>query len=388
MKIAFLASSFEPGRDGVGDYTRMLARACEGLGHKCFLVALHDRWVEPGNTADSDSVLRISSTVPWGKRGELLQRFVGLHQPDIISVQYVNFGFDTRGLPFGFRRLIPRLPRHILWHWMMHELWVEDFRGSLKKRVLGWLQRQLAISLWQQSFAKLIHTSNLTYADKVMQAGFAVSVLPLFGAVPQISEQQVERMSATFPEFARERQRCLVGGIFGTLHPVWPAEPLLPQWVEHARKSNKWPVLLSLGNIGTGQALWDELKLRYAGQMEFHQLGEMLPEQLAAAFRQLDFGIATTPLALIGKSSAATAMLEHGLPLVVNRDDVAHPTSGRVSHPVFPERIITLGPDFSGRLGHLEKFVPRSILPDVAGSFCRQLQGMMKGASASARNQF
>jgi len=34
-----------------------------------------------------------------------------------------------------------------------------------------------------------------------------------------------------------------------------------------------------------------------------------------------DFGIAAHPWALIGKSGAATAMLEHGLPVLVPRDD-------------------------------------------------------------------
>ena len=39
----------------------------------------------------------------------------------------------------------------------------------------------------------------------------------------------------------------------------------------------------------------------------------------------IDFGIATTPWELIGKSGATAAMLDHGLPVIVSRDDVHIP---------------------------------------------------------------
>src|ERR1043166_8574031 len=45
MRIAFLCSSADPGRDGVGDYTRMLASECVRKGHECCIVALHERHV-------------------------------------------------------------------------------------------------------------------------------------------------------------------------------------------------------------------------------------------------------------------------------------------------------------------------------------------------------
>ena len=48
MKIVFLCGSLEPGRDGVGDYTRMLAAEIIRKGHNAAIVALADKYsLEP-----------------------------------------------------------------------------------------------------------------------------------------------------------------------------------------------------------------------------------------------------------------------------------------------------------------------------------------------------
>ena len=52
------------------------------------------------------------------------------------------------------------------------------------------------------------------------------------------------------------------------------------------------------------------------------RLGERSLDEISRFFSYLDFGVSTTPLALIGKSSCVAAMLDHGLPVIVNRDDV------------------------------------------------------------------
>ena len=43
MKVVFVTSCLEPGRDGVGDYTRSLAEESTKLGHRAGLLALQDR---------------------------------------------------------------------------------------------------------------------------------------------------------------------------------------------------------------------------------------------------------------------------------------------------------------------------------------------------------
>ena len=46
MKIAFITSCLEPGKDGVGDYTRSLAAESSRNGHEVCLLALNDRHVD------------------------------------------------------------------------------------------------------------------------------------------------------------------------------------------------------------------------------------------------------------------------------------------------------------------------------------------------------
>ncbi|HYF50971.1 MAG TPA: hypothetical protein VEJ63_16275, partial [Planctomycetota bacterium] len=41
--------------------------------------------------------------------------------------------------------------------------------------------------------------------------------------------------------------------------------------------------------------------------------------EIAACFQKCHFGISTTPLEILGKSASVAAMLEHGLPVIVNR---------------------------------------------------------------------
>jgi len=45
MKIILVCSSLEPDRDGVGDYSRLLAGALITQGHECTLLALNDKFV-------------------------------------------------------------------------------------------------------------------------------------------------------------------------------------------------------------------------------------------------------------------------------------------------------------------------------------------------------
>jgi hypothetical protein len=50
-------------------------------------------------------------------------------------------------------------------------------------------------------------------------------------------------------------------------------------------------------------------------------LGAQSPERISEVLQAADFGIATHPWALLEKSGTTVSMLEHGLPVLVPRDD-------------------------------------------------------------------
>ncbi len=51
MRIAFVTSGLEPGRDGVGDYTSGLAEECARRGHTVTQIALNDPFITAAQSA-------------------------------------------------------------------------------------------------------------------------------------------------------------------------------------------------------------------------------------------------------------------------------------------------------------------------------------------------
>jgi hypothetical protein len=67
-RITFPTRSAEPGKDGVADYTRILAAECARRGAACQIVALHDRHVDRIVTARAAAdvdVLRLPRRLRW-----------------------------------------------------------------------------------------------------------------------------------------------------------------------------------------------------------------------------------------------------------------------------------------------------------------------------------
>ena len=74
-------------------------------------------------------------------------------------------------------------------------------------------------------------------------------------------------------------------------------------------------------------------------------------EELSHGLQVADCGVATTPYDVLGKSGAAAAMLEHGLPLVAF-DDGDTPDEALFAPGSFEHRIVLLGDkNFAGSLG-------------------------------------
>lgn len=354
MRIAFVTSGLEPGRNGVGDYTTLLAGECERAGHATCRIALNDREADGANQLGSE--LRLASTLPWTTRAERAHRFLHEFAPEFVSLQFVCYGFHPRGF-------VQNVSRHLLdairdWpaHVFFHELWVgEEYGSSLKDRLLGWWQRRGVLSFLSALAPKVIHTSNAAYVQRLAARGVSARRLPLFGSLPLPS-----------PGIRPDREK-LTFVFFGTLHPVWPTEPLFSRLRMLARPL----ALIHVGNIGAGAALWDELALRYP-DFEFHRLGELAPQRIADVFAASDFAVATTPWALIGKSASVAAMLDLGLPVIVNRDDVHYPNLP--CEPPTDSLLLRMSDDLPAVLRTASRREPKPRLPEVAEQFLSDLR--------------
>jgi len=358
MRIVLLAPSTEPGRSGVGDYALALAGELSRTGH-------------PAVVRGFDEI----------KDERAFRAFCREFQPDWLSLQFVAYAFDRRGLVWNLGSRLHALADGLPWHVMFHEVWVGAYEGApWKQRLLGLAQRASIRRSLQALRPRVVHTSNETYRTLLARAGIASEVLPLFGNIPIVDDADDAELQALLARHglglddpaARARQLWI--GLFGSLHPVWPPEPFFTHLKEAQSLSGRRPVLISIGRLGPGRALWERLRRDHSTSISFAELGEQPAPIISQLFHHLDGGIATTPYQVIGKSGSAVAMAEHGLPVIVNRteryglglpaDDQPHP------EPLY----LPMTPGLPRLLAALPPRRPaRPFLPEVARAFLAAL---------------
>jgi hypothetical protein len=356
VKILFIVGSLEPGKDGVGDYTRSLASECGRRAHQTFLMSLNDSWVD--KPSRGNQLLRLPSTMPWASRIKTGRKFVTENHPDVISLQYVPYSFHPAGLSFALptimQAIIGRVPSHL----MLHELWIgSQIDAPLKVKVFGFCQRKIIKSLIKGMACRTIHTSNAVYARLLSRHGVHAKILPLFGSVPVMPNAVV----------ARRDDNALRLGLFGSIHPEWQPDELFARLQAFGKPIR----VCHIGRIGLGESLWNEVVERYEGEIQFQRLGEQSFEKISQFFLSVDLGLATTPLSLIGKSSSVAAMLDHGLPVIVSRNDVHF--RGIPEENLASERLISVDESFMDRLKAVKKLNPEPSLPKIARQFLGDL---------------
>ncbi len=375
MKILFLCSSLEPGRDGVGDYVRLLADACVSAGHECRLVALNDEHldtpctdVQEGAVHKIDS-LRLVPGLSWENRYAITQQYVNDFQPDWLSWHVVPYGFHPKGVVphelWAFSSLSQG--RHV--HAMLHELWIGLSQGEpLKNRAYGFMQRRALLGFLRSIRPVILHTSNVVYKTVLEREDCHAEILPLFGNVP------VKEIVAGPPAKKAE----WIGGIFGTVHPQFKIQECVESLLAGARASGRRLRILGIGRIGPhGEETFALLNRHYKGKLEAVVVGEKSPDEVSRLLQIIDFGIATHPWALLGKSGAVAAMLDHGLPVIAPRDDWTLRKNPILVPPIDPLvlKLSQMPPELmAGRLARRSGPSPR--LPVVANLFLDSFAGV------------
>lgn len=362
MRLRFLTSSIAEGQDGVGDYTLRLARECKNRGHSAEIIAFNDRRIDAPVLAEE--VARLPRAASWPQRLAMLQRWnENRPAPDWTCLQFVPYGFHHKGFVHGWTERLQGIVSGSRLQIMFHEVWIGvEPTTPFRHKAVGALQSLLIKPMIQRLQPRVIHTSNEFYASVLRRSGFSVSVLPIFSGVPVFPAASVAR-----PELPSPRAEFLIAGIFGTLHPVWPPEPLLSLLIAEAAKIGKKVCLVSFGRIGAGQALWDQMRKTYSDRMVFLQLGELKPDEISQVLQQLDFGIATSNYELLGKSSVVAAMREHGTPVIVNRFG----RDGEPSAAALPDDIVTVSS--LSRIGSVQRRPAASTGRQIVDQFLADL---------------
>ena len=353
VKILFLCGSVEQGKDGVGDYARILAAECARLGHQTYLLSLNDSWVR--GSQRQGIIQRLSSQISWPERIKAARAYVDVVRPDLVSLQFVPYSFHPAGLNFALPQILNAIVGRLPVHVMLHEIWIGAQVGAPPKvRVFSFCQRKIIEAMLRKLSCQVVHTSNYVYLRLLANRRINATYLPLFGNIPIASKDNLGSRAGG----------GLRIGMFGSIHPEWSPDELFSQ----LQKLGKRIELSHIGRIGPGESIWSDMVERFKSQIQFHLLGEDSPENISRLLLTMDLGVATTPLSLVGKSGSVTAMLEHGLPVVVTRNDI-HFEGVTDESLVTDELLIPLDAKFMERLRRIARRPPRSRLKEVAARF-------------------
>lgn len=383
MRILFLCGSLEPGRDGVGDYVRTLAESCTAFGHEVRAIALNDPHI--AETVESSeamgdtkfTTLRLPQSLTWIRRAKLASAFRDQFQPDWISLQLVAYGMNDKGIVWKIVPFLKRILTGARVHIMFHELWIGlPPQAPLKHRLVGTLQcaslRRLAAVVKPQ----LVTTSNPLYITALKQIGVEAKLQPLHGNIPVVDRGPRAEFPAWLGDIGitpANRHEWWLGLFFGGLYAEWKPEPFMTMLQRAAQQAGKRVCLLSLGRPGAvGKEIWEKLQTDYP-KVSLPVLGEQPAEVVSILMQVADFGVAASPWDLIGKSGSATAMIEHGLPVIVTRQDrqSRFPVSEPSTDPLFHlcddqlEQKLIAG---------LPKEPPQARRNQLAAEFCSMLE--------------
>lgn len=315
-RLVFLCGTLEPGKDGVGDYARTLAAELTEAGCQVRLVAAYDKYATTLRETSQQQVetavstLRIPYATPMHERMQALQGVVDDFKPDWISLQYVPYAYNLKGLPLAFALALGRLRYTGRWHFMFHELWI-DHRGlrSPKDSLISGLQR-LAVTLLNRSLRPVVrHTHVPEYQQKLSDLGISTLPLPLFANVAPAPNQsrnsapeKMERMTFRLGFFSQMKMKPGVLEFIAELE-TWLAEQRRPLEIR-----------LIGGAPQRVQSAAATLRDRFPAT-KVSTTGFLPIEAISNELAALDLGLSPVQYHTIGKSGTVAAFLSHRVPV-------------------------------------------------------------------------
>jgi hypothetical protein len=311
MKIIFICGCLEPGKDGVGDYTRRLAGELIRQDIPVGMLSYNDTFVNnevlEHQVSENSSItcLRLPTTWRGSKRSNHAKKWVQQNNPEWLSLQFVPYAFNKKGLPFGLGQQLNHMRGNAKWHIMFHELWIGMEIGSSKKDILiGFIQKQVIKRLGKKLKLQVVHTQTQLYQEQLKKIGIESELLPLFSNIPNEEKNIINK-------FTEDSLRLL---IFGSIHHNAPVEIFLEEIASYAL-NNKIDVSLScIGRNGRELESWIEICNLHS--IDVKVFGEQPSEKISEVINSVSLGICTTPYVLGDKSGSVAAMIERGVPVI------------------------------------------------------------------------
>lgn len=316
MKIIFICGSLEPGRDGVGDYTRKLACQLIRCGHNVVAVSLNDNYIKENIQCIQKldgielSVLRLSSSISLKIQFKILQDSIKSFAPHYISLQYVPYSFHKNGIPLYLGAFLRKLNNLGRWHIMIHEPFLSH-QKTLKGKLVR-LSQMISLFLIKKNLKPLVvHTSIPFFRQSLKKINFESNILGLFGNI-SVSHDHCQSNGKNL-----NKKNKLSGIFFGSVPEVRLHSFFANKMREFCENSGYGLHIIICGKTGRyGKSFFDKIKKECKElPCEISFLGQLEENEISNLFLNADFGISRNSLQFLGKSGTAISMLEHGLPL-------------------------------------------------------------------------
>jgi len=271
-------------------------------------------------------VMRLPRATPWRERVTMARQLLHAFKPDWISLQFVPFGFQRKGLCFGLSKRLAVIKQTAAWHIMFHELWLGlGEQSSVKHRIWGAMQRFIVKDLVNRLRPRVIHTQAEPYRRVLEREGIKASRLRLFGNISYANAARwngfFELLATSVAGWNHDRAQLYLAGIFGGVHREWDAEQAVSTIIPLVQRFQKRLVMVFFGKNNVHPKRFDELRSKLQDRADVVVAGERIDSEISQILQSLDLGIATSPRQIIQKSGSVAAMLEHGLQVLVTRDD-------------------------------------------------------------------
>jgi hypothetical protein len=334
MNIAFICGSLEPGKDGVGDYTRRLASALIERGNAITIIAFNDRYVSETVTGQQESdgikidIVRLSARDAITEKLNVADKVIKEFRPDWISLQYVPFSYQKKGLPWQLGNQLKSISKGISWHIMFHELWCGmNPAAPVKEKILGYGQKNVLKKLVRSLKPSKIFTNINSYGKRLNNYGITpVKVVPIFGNIPLNSSPPDNVWQSFIADnninaLINAENNVLLVGFFGAVYPCEGLDELMVNIQSAANNLKKRLLILFIGHGNREQVI------NHFGDIitsEIKNLGALDFPLLNKVFSLIDISVVTTPSDGMNKSGSAIAWIERGVPVLISAKDKSY----------------------------------------------------------------
>jgi hypothetical protein len=302
MSFVLVTGGLAPGRDGIGDYCRVVAQALAEAGAKPALLAIAER--ETDAKPERFPCLRLPAMRPWPERVEAARRFLDQQRAERVFLQLGPYLYHPRGLLQSAVEPLAGVLSDARPLVMVHETWVGEMPfHSWKDRLIGPWQRRGFLALLRRLQPAKTFTSLPLYQAQLRRNGIDTELLPLAGNVP------VQR------EAAQLELRQPVAGIFGGLWPGFEPHEALAAFASAGGRT-----LLLIGRHGATPERLAQWRARHP-TLAIVETGALDPLAVSQHLNLLSFAFAVAPWQMAGKSGTVAALLEHGVPVLVSWGD-------------------------------------------------------------------